>query len=104
MRFGLRESDIKYIKLCFQQFPEIEEVLVFGSRAMGNFKEGSDVDLALKGKSITLNTLSRLKALLEEEGPLPYTVDLVHYDFLSIESSIKRDIQDKGVIFNLTSD
>jgi hypothetical protein len=45
---------------------------------MGTFKPGSDVDIALKGR-ITLPIAARVKALLEEESPMPYTFDVVDY-------------------------
>ncbi|MBI2095527.1 MAG: hypothetical protein HYT89_05120 [Candidatus Omnitrophica bacterium] len=45
---------------------------------MGAFKPGSDVDIALKGR-LTLQVVARVKALFEEETPLPYTFDVLDY-------------------------
>ena len=43
MKYGLLERDLSYIKKGIEKFSEIEEVTLFGSRAMGNFKKASDV-------------------------------------------------------------
>ena len=65
---------------ALKRFPEIEEAVMFGSRAMGHAKKGSDVDMAVKGSKVTPETLLRLKSFLDEELPLPYLFDLVHYE------------------------
>jgi predicted nucleotidyltransferase len=82
MKFGLRTEDLDYIKTVLSQFPEIEKAAIFGSRAKGTFKPGSDIDLAVWGDDIDLTTIARLHALLEEEGPLPYFFDVVDYTHL----------------------
>ena len=46
---------------------------------MGNFKNSSDIDITLFGKNISLDTLSAIKCLLEDQGPLPYKCDVVDY-------------------------
>lgn len=48
-KFGLNQETISKIQSVFYQFPEIEEAILYGSRAKGNYKEGSDIDLTLKG-------------------------------------------------------
>jgi uncharacterized protein len=83
MAYGLRDSDLGHIISAFSQFEEIESVLLFGSRAKGNYQPGSDLDLALKGERITHTTVNRLSDCLNEEKPLPYFFDIVHYDSLS---------------------
>jgi predicted nucleotidyltransferase len=47
--FGLKEKDITDIRAVLQSFPEVEKALIFGSRARGNHRHGSDVDMALMG-------------------------------------------------------
>ena len=49
---GLRKKEIDYLLDVFKQFSEIEEVIIFGSRAKKNYKSGSDIDLAIKGRNI----------------------------------------------------
>lgn len=79
---GLTEADINHIRAAMKQFPEIEQAVIFGSRAKGTHKKASDVDLAIKGRSVTPETIQRLHFLLNEELPLPYFFDVVHYESL----------------------
>ncbi len=81
--FGLTDTDFEQIKNALIHYPDIEQAIIFGSRAKGNFKPGSDIDLALKGKNITETTLMHLKEELEEKLPLPYFFDLLVYHTIS---------------------
>jgi len=85
--FGLKQRDLDFLQDTFRQFPEIEQVVIFGSRAKGNSKSGSDIDLALKGAEVMDETVLRLRALLEEL-PLPYFFDIL--DYAAVEN---RDIR-----------
>ena len=78
MTLGLSGKELSEITLILKRFPEIQEAILFGSRAMGTFKPASDVDIALKGR-ITLQVAARVKALFEEESSMPYTFDVVDY-------------------------
>ena len=80
--FGLKPSDIAAIVDVLRSFPDIEEAIVFGSRAMGNHKPGSDVDIALKG-NLALETSNDVTAILNERLPLPYKFDVIAYSTLS---------------------
>ncbi|MFC2949162.1 nucleotidyltransferase family protein [Virgibacillus sediminis] len=101
--FGLIESDIYYIKTALAKFEEIECAIIFGSRAMGNYKKGSDIDLAVKGKGITSKTLYHLSDLLNEEYPLPYFFDLIHYEAIS-NTNLKAHIDEEGkIIYGVNS-
>ena len=55
--FGLLDRDIKYIIKALEQHDEIEKAIIFGSRAMGNYKKGSDVDIAFSISSCCSNAL-----------------------------------------------
>ena len=96
MKYGLRDSDIVHIIDAIQQFPEIAEVVLFGSRAKGNYKKGSDVDLAIKGDRLTYEITARLADCLNEEKPLPYFFDVVHYEAIA-EPKLKEHIDRVGV-------
>ena len=98
MKFGLTEKEESAIKGVFDKFPEIREVIIFGSRAMGNFKPASDIDLALKGELIDLNLLGKIKARLEESIPVPYFFDLINLGTVS-HKELKEHIQKHGIIF-----
>ncbi|MFN8406471.1 MAG: nucleotidyltransferase domain-containing protein [Sphingobacteriaceae bacterium] len=52
MRFGLKETIITRIQAVLASFTEADEAILYGSRAKGNYKNGSDIDLTLKGKEL----------------------------------------------------
>lgn len=80
MAFGLRDNDIAQIKEILSACSGIQEALIFGSRAMGTQKNGSDVDIALKG-DITFSMISDIKNKLEDTN-LPYFFDVVGYELI----------------------
>jgi predicted nucleotidyltransferase len=80
VNYGLKQRDIDYLLNAFRQYPEVEQAVIFGSRAKGSHKNGSDIDLAIKGKLVTDRTISALKTMLEDELPLPFFIDIVHYE------------------------
>lgn len=77
-RWGLDDSHIQMVTKTLARFPEIQEARIFGSRAMGNYKPGSDVDIALFGKG-SLSCTAQVSAILNEELPLAYRFDVVDY-------------------------
>lgn len=99
MKFGLTPKDSESICHVFQKYPEIEEVRIFGSRAMGNYKSGSDVDLVVFGK-ISHETLTRIRFELDEDLPLPYKFDVVSWHEIEREE-FKKHIEDFGKAFYL---
>ncbi|ATB70430.1 hypothetical protein SJPD1_2334 [Sulfurospirillum diekertiae] len=93
---GLSETELSTLREVFAKFDAIEEVILFGSRARGTHKKASDVDLAIKGKNIDLNTLSKLKYKLDEETNLPYFFDVVIYDKIS-DDALRKSIDEGGI-------
>ena len=79
MPYGLADKYLTQIIDAADKFNEIEAVILFGSRAKGNYKPGSDVDLAVKGNRLRENTIARLADFLNEETCMPYFFDLVDY-------------------------
>jgi hypothetical protein len=49
MDFGLPNLTIEQIRACFSKYPDIEWVKIYGSRTLGTYHPGSDVDLAFAG-------------------------------------------------------
>lgn len=99
-RYGLHESDLHLIITASQTIPEIEQLLLFGSRAKGTEKPGSDVDLAIKGKAVTYDTVLQLSDRLNEQLPLPYFFDVINYHSIQ-EPRLTEHIDNVGiVIFN----
>jgi predicted nucleotidyltransferase len=95
--YGLLDTDIDYILRALKYLDEIEHACIFGSRAMGNFKKGSDVDLVISGKGVTSETLYKLDNLLNEEFPLPYFFDILKYEDVSNEK-LKEHIDSIGIL------
>jgi predicted nucleotidyltransferase len=98
MKFGLSQADMQQIVHAVQQFPQIEGACIFGSRAKGNYKPGSDVDIAISGEKISPEIVTRLGIILNEETRLPYFIDIVHIQSLA-DSSLKEHIQRVGQWF-----
>ena len=92
---GLTKRDMKYILEAVKKHPEIEEVILYGSRAMGNHKKGSDVDLALVGKEVTHKVLRKVHEDLNEELPLPYFFDVLIYHEIT-NQELKKHIDNLG--------
>jgi predicted nucleotidyltransferase len=61
--------------MVFSSCPEVERVILYGSRAKGNYRDGSDIDLAIVGDQVTAEQFSRLQLALDDLL-LPYTIDL----------------------------
>ena len=78
MRFGLSDTVIKELQDVFRRHANIKKVLIFGSRSKGNYRAGSDIDLAVIGNDIDYNLL--LSILCEiDDLELLYSVDLLDY-------------------------
>ncbi len=77
-QFGLTVRDMTTIQSIFESYPEVETVLIFGSRAKGNYKLGSDVDLAIMNEGVSIKRMAQLRSDFEESS-LPYVIDLVHF-------------------------
>lgn len=93
MNFGLRITDLEYIINSIIQFREIEKAVIFGSRAKGNYKAGSDIDIAILGEKVTFDTISNLHSMLEDKSSMPYMFDIVDYTHLKhkeLKGHIKR--------------
>ena len=97
-RFGLLEKDIEEIISVLEKFPKVENAIVFGSRAKGNFKNGSDVDIALKGKDLDFDTISHVSYQVNEETQMAYKFDLLNYHTIK-EPELKNHIDRVGIEF-----
>jgi predicted nucleotidyltransferase len=82
MKYGLSENTILKITHILEQFPVVEKAIIYGSRAKGNFKQSSDIDITLKGSNIDLQLLSRIILKLDDLL-LPYKFDLSIYNHIA---------------------
>jgi predicted nucleotidyltransferase len=74
-KHGLDQKTVHAIKSVFAQYPQIEKTMLYGSRAKGNFKPGSDIDLTLIAPTLTLSELLKIETEIDDLL-LPYKVDL----------------------------
>lgn len=75
MKYGLTDTTIQKILQVFIKYPEIEKVLIYGSRAKGNFRNGSDIDLTFIGDRLTQSILFQIEEDIDDLL-LPYSFDL----------------------------
>ncbi len=96
--FGLKEKTIQQICDVFANYPQVEKAILYGSRAKGNYKNGSDIDLTLcGGADLTINILYKILDELDDLL-LPYTIDLSIFTQISNLEVIEH-IRSVGVTF-----
>lgn len=74
-RFGLKASVIQQITAVFAKYPTIETAILYGSRAKGTYRNGSDIDLTFTGDDLEADVLYRVDTELDDLL-LPYSFDL----------------------------
>ncbi|MGE4442419.1 MAG: nucleotidyltransferase domain-containing protein [Desulfomicrobium sp.] len=94
MRFGLPEEAIQEIQNALALYPEVKKAILYGSRAMGTFKPGSDIDLTLVGEGLTHNHLLGIMSDLDDLL-LPWMIDLSLYADLD-HSGLREHIDRVG--------
>ena len=72
---GLPEDIVRKMGEIFRDCPEIDRVLLYGSRAMGNWRNGSDIDLCVEAVNLTLSELWAIENRIDDLL-LPWKVDL----------------------------
>lgn len=96
MNFGLSKTALEKICGVFATLSKIDTVVIFGSRALGRQKEGSDIDLAVNGKGLCLDDILTVHLKLEDLM-LPYRFDVVNLAS-GVDSDLKDHIERVGVI------
>jgi predicted nucleotidyltransferase len=81
MNYGLKEQQVADIINVMAAFTQVEQAVIYGSRAKGNYKPASDIDLALKGKDLNTAILNQIASRLDDLL-LPYTFDLAIYQHI----------------------
>lgn len=93
MEFGLKDKEIGALRDVLASVPEVEEAIIYGSRARGTNRISSDIDMTLKGSNLTYLQLALLDAKIDDLY-LPYFVDLSLFSMIKdkdLLASIKRD-------------
>lgn len=94
---GLSEKTVTVIREIFAEFHSVEKAILYGSRAKGTFRHGSDIDLTLMGEGLNLQLLTDIAGKLEE-SPIPYQVDLSLWDRID-HQGLREHILRVGVVF-----
>lgn len=97
MKFGLKKETIDKINSIFSKYPQVEEAILYGSRAKGDYKNGSDIDLTLQGKGLNLSLVNKISLEIDDLS-LPYSFDISILDQISSPDLIDH-IKRRGVIF-----
>ncbi len=97
MPFGLKHHIIDKINAVFIKYPQIDKVVLYGSRAKGNYNNGSDIDLAFHGEEIDLTLLNKIEDELDDLY-LPYTFDISIFRHIKNENLLEH-INRVGVVF-----
>lgn len=84
LKYGIPENDWENIVRIFQQFNNINQVWLYGSRALGTSQKYSDIDISISGNNIDWATLNQLELLLDELN-LPYQFDICIKDEIDNE-------------------
>lgn len=95
--YGLKVKHINAINAVFSEFKNIEKTLLYGSRANGNYKNGSDIDLTLVGDLLDISTLFKIEIALDDLL-LPYKMDVSIFHTIDNNELIDH-IKRVGLIF-----
>ncbi len=93
---GIDIKIIESIKNIFSEYPEVEQVILYGSRAKGNFRPSSDIDLTIKG-SINLSILNKIEQEIDNLNT-PYTFDISIFNHIS-NTDLLSHIERVGIVF-----
>lgn len=94
--FGLKNEIIDNIKKVFSKYPEIDKACIFGSRARGDYKETSDIDIVLYGNGLT-HTLNTKIFYDLEDLYIVYKIDLINFNSLKDGDKLMENIINEGV-------
>ncbi|RED98944.1 nucleotidyltransferase family protein [Marinoscillum furvescens] len=98
MKFGLDNKVIEQIRETIFTNKSVKELVIYGSRAKGNFRLESDIDLCIQGSDLTQGDIFQLESKLDDLL-LPYKIDLTGYHLIS-NNDLKAHITRVGQPFN----
>jgi predicted nucleotidyltransferase len=93
---GLPDNTLAAIRQILADCPAVEKAILYGSRAKGNYRLGSDIDLTLVGDHLDLHILGKIAAKLDESS-IPYQVDLSLWDQID-HAGLREHIERVGVV------
>jgi predicted nucleotidyltransferase len=102
-KLGLSQTTLDKLNSVFKHHSAIASVLIYGSRAKGNYRPGSDIDLTIKGSALEFAELRQIEDQIDDLF-LPYKVDLSQYAQLT-NADLTAHIDRVGVvIYNRDTD
>ena len=93
---GIEEQYSNKILELVKNAPGVEQIILFGSRSKGNFKNGSDIDLCLVGETLTHESTTQLQ-LQYDLLYLPWKIDLVVFHLIQ-EPALVEHIKRAGKV------
>ncbi|PKQ69872.1 nucleotidyltransferase domain-containing protein [Raineya orbicola] len=97
MNYGLKVETILAIQQVLAKYQEVEKAILYGSRAKGNYRLGSDIDLTLLGDKLSFDILQNIENELDDLL-LPYKIDISLYKQIKNPDLLKH-IDSIGKIF-----
>ena len=95
--YGLDQTVINDLRRVFSKYPSIEKVILYGSRAMGTYRRGSDIDIALFGENLSNQTIFDIQEEIEALY-LPYSFDISIWERIENEDLLDH-IKRVGKVF-----
>jgi predicted nucleotidyltransferase len=93
--FGLLKSDLEKIVSILKRNKSIDKAILFGSRAKGDYKTGSDIDISIIGENLDLDDILKAKIELDNLS-LPYKIDIIIHNRIS-ETELIEHIHRVGI-------
>jgi predicted nucleotidyltransferase len=99
MQFGLNDMELNALRQALAAFPEVEEAIIYGSRARGTNRVASDIDITLKGSNLTYLQLALIDAKIDDLY-LPYFVDLSLFSMIKSTDLIESIEREGKVLYS----
>jgi len=97
MLYGLGENSIRKIVEVFDRYNNVSKVILYGSRAKGDFRPGSDIDMTVIGEGLNLALLNKVCTDLDDLL-LPYIFDISIFHQIE-NSDLIEHIKRVGKVF-----
>lgn len=96
MNHGLSDKTVATVSGILARYPQVERAFIYGSRAKGTYKPGSDIDLTLFGEGLDCGICSNIASDLDDSD-IPYLVDLSVFALLK-DQSLREHIERVGLV------
>lgn len=97
MRFGLEQQIIDTFIEVFEANSKVDKAYMFGSRAKGNYRPDSDIDISVKGQDLSSDDIIAMSVAFETKG-IAHKFDLINYNSIK-EPALKEHIDSVGIEF-----